>query len=380
MKLIFKKQEYVNVINLAAITSYFARAITDINAFLILGGVLGWVVFLYQFLDRLRLPYVAAISLFIVLASYCFTILNNGLSHGKLFIPLYVACLGIAWRIATHGINYRFCWIIFYGSIAYFVISLFVFNSTLHSLFAYSRNHISVYFINATALLYIGALTSGRQIGLLPVVLIFFVSIVSIGIGGIISSLSFLFLLACYKSSDSSFAYKIILFFTFAAFALGLLIMWDDIIGYVATSLYFSGDILIKLHKISELGGRYEIWSEYFEKLDITRLLVGSSLSESFYGFQNVHSSYFLLHQRMGFLGVILMCLFFYALVKMYHVNFVYFSCFFVLLLRGLSDTTFLAGSSFDFLFLFFCLFAFISIKNKSNLGYRQLKPSTDSH
>ena len=76
MKLIFKNQEYVNVINLAAITSYFARAITGIDAFLILGGVLGWVVFLYQFLDRLRLPYVAAISLFIVLASYYFTIIN----------------------------------------------------------------------------------------------------------------------------------------------------------------------------------------------------------------------------------------------------------------------------------------------------------------
>ncbi len=365
MKLTFKNQEYLNFINLAAISSYFARAITDIDALLILGGVLGWMVFLYQLVDRLRLPYVAVISLFIVLASYYFTILNNGLNQGKLFIPLYVACLGIAWRISTHGINYRFCWIIFYGSIVYFFVNIFLLDSTLYSLFAYSRNHISVYFINAAALLYIGTMTSGRQIGLLPVILIFLVSIVSIGFGGIISCLTLLFLLTCYKYSQLLWTYKIILFFAFVTFALGLWIIWDEIMVYVSTSLYFSNEMLIKLQKVSEFGGRINVWSEYFEKLDVTRFFVGSSLSESFYGFNNLHSSYFLLHQRMGFLGIILMCLFLYALLKMYSVNFVYFSCFFVLLLRGISDTTFLAGSSFDFVFLYFCLFAFISLKKE---------------
>ena len=374
MKLIFKNQEYLNFINVAAISSYFARAITDIDYFLISGAVLGWVVFMYQLFNRLRLPYVAVISLFIISASYYLTILNNGLSYGKLFIPLYIACLGIAWRISTHGINYRFCWIIFYGSIVYFFLNIFVLDSTLYSLFAYSRNHISVYFINAAALLYIGTLTSGRQIGLLPVVLIFLVSIVSIGFGGIISCLSFLILITCYKYSQLLRTNKIILFYIFVTFALGLSIIWDDIMFYMPNSLYLSNEMLIKWGKISEFGGRVYVWSDYFERLDVKRFLLGSSLSESFYGFNNLHSSYFLLHQRMGFLSIILMCLFLYALLKMLSVNFVYFSCYFILLLRGISDTTFLAGSSFDFVFLYFCLFAYISLKKQIQLGIPSVK------
>ena len=380
MKLIFKNQEYLNFINVAAISSYFARAITDIDYFLISGAVLGWVVFMYQLFNRLRLPYVAVISLFIISASYYLTILNNGLSYGKLFIPLYIACLGIAWRISTHGINYRFCWIIFYGSIVYFFVNILIFNSPVGSLFAYSRNHVSVYFINAAALLYISTFMSGRQIGLLPVIFISIVSFISVGFGGIISCLSFLFLLVIYKYSKSSWIYKIILIFAFVTCAIGIWIMLDNIIYNGLTLDNLSADIPAKLQEISELSGRRDIWSEYFGKLDVISFLAGLSFSERFNGFLNLHSSYFLLHQRMGFFGIILMCLFLYSLLKMYSVNFVYFSCFFVLLLRGLSDTTFLAGSSFDFVFLYFFLFAFISLKNKSSLKYHRLKTSPISH
>jgi len=380
MRLSFKEQQVVDFINLTAISSYFARAITGNDAFLFLGVLLGGGVFLYQCLDRLRLPYMAAISLFIVTASYLFTFLNNGFSHGSLFIVLYVACMGIAWRISTHGINYTFCWLVFYGSLAYFVVMLYVFNYSLWSLFAYSRNHISVYFINAAALLYIAALTTGRKISLIPAFFVLFVSVVSIGFGGIISALMFFILLAYHKCFHSVKGYKVILFVVIAVVAQGMVTFWADIVNYLSTFSYVKGDMLIKLQTLHEVSGsvRSQIWGEYFERLDITRLLLGISLSEEFYGYANLHSSYFMLHARMGFLALILMALFLYMLLKMYRVNFVYFVCFFVLLLRGGTDTTFLAGSSFDFVLLYFFLFAYMSFSNRSEVK-RELKIAPNS-
>jgi len=361
----FREQQVVDFINLIAISGFFARAITGNSTFLFLGVLLGGGVFLYQYLDRLRLPYMAAISLFIVTASYLFTFLNNGFSHGSLFIVLYVACMGIAWRISTHGINYMFCWLFFYGSLAYFVVMLYVFNYSLESLFANSRNHISVYFINAAALLYIAAMTTGRKISLIPAFIVLFVSVVSIGFGGIISALIFFILLAYHKLFYSFKGYKVILFFVIVAVAEGLVIFWTDIVNYLSALPYVEGDMLVKLQSLHEVSGnaRYHIWGEYFERLDITRLLLGVSLSEEFYGFANLHSSYFLLHARMGVLAFILMALFLYMLLKIYRVNFVYFVCFLVLLLRGGTDTTFLAGSSFDFVLLYFFLFAYKSFR-----------------
>ena len=66
MVLNFKNKEYVNFINLAAISSYFARAITGIDTFLFLGAGLGCIVFLYQLFFRIRLPHIAVLSLLII--------------------------------------------------------------------------------------------------------------------------------------------------------------------------------------------------------------------------------------------------------------------------------------------------------------------------
>jgi len=143
-----------------AIVFYIYRLISGQVFYLYLGILLGFCIFAGQVLQRYKLPILFLLALIIAAISYIFTLTNNGISQGMIFLPHFLACSGIAWRIHTHGINHYFCLGIFYGSILYCLTYYLAFNLQPHELFDNSRNHVSVYFINVTSLLYISCILS----------------------------------------------------------------------------------------------------------------------------------------------------------------------------------------------------------------------------
>jgi hypothetical protein len=170
-KEVFSKLKFVDAVNLFAISLFFARELTGEIAYLFTGMLIGLGLLTYQTYLRHSVPLIAVVSLVVVCCSYGLTLANNGLSHGALFIPLYLACFGIAWRIYTNGINYWFCWILFYCSVFYFLVSFHTIDGGASTFLANSRNHVSVFFLNAAVLVYVGAFKSGRKISLIPAAL-----------------------------------------------------------------------------------------------------------------------------------------------------------------------------------------------------------------
>ena len=120
--------------------------------------------------------------------------------------------------------------------------------------------------------------------------------------------------------------------------------------------------------QLTQENARYYILNEYISSMDVMRTLAGIDLSESFYGFNNYHNSFILLHARLGLFSFIIALIFLFAIIRGFKVNIILASCLFVLLLRSYSDTTILAGSVFDFV-IFYLVFFLHRIKDVSFSG-----------
>jgi hypothetical protein len=352
MNVVIDDRKAVDYICLIAICCFFARAIVGDYRYLLVGAFLGCCIFLYQVAIGFKFSQIAFVSLILVIISYPITFAHNGLSSGVLFIPLFIGSFGVAWRIGTSGISYTFCRLIFYGSVSYFVLLVVVNGDSVGSVFAHSRNHVSVYFINAVCLLYIGEFLAGHKLKVFPAFLVFLISVLSIGIGGIISSFVLFCLMLYHKYVWGCKGYEKALFLSCIVFLFTLSSVGSLLENFNLTE----GDLQYKVRNFLNFSdnSRYLITKEFFDKFGSVGVVFGSKIGQEIYGLVNLHSAYLLLINRIGIFGVILMLIFLHSLYKLMRTNYLYFLLFFSILFRGLTDTTFLAGSPFDFILLYF--------------------------
>jgi hypothetical protein len=364
---IIKKVSYITMFNYIAIFFFISRAIFGDVEFLYLGATLGLLVLFTQLIEQRSLPFLAVVFITIVLISYILTFVNNGFEKGILFVPLTLSHIGVAWRMSTHGVNLNFSKTIFFGSIVYFFYSIGIAGLNPGEIFANSRNYVSVYFLNTVSILYISIYLSedvsiSKARILVPAALVFLVSTLSIGTSGIATSFVFLVLILLIVSKN---VYKYILG-GLGVLAASFFQDWNSFLSFLEVFPLFSQDseLLEKMTyaQLTQDNPRYTIWSEYLSSMNAVRLLSGISLNETFYGFSNYHSSFVLLHARIGMYAFIFLFLFLYLLIKVFRVSKILATCLFVILLRSLSDTSIMAGSSFDFV-LFYLLF--FSLSNK---------------
>jgi len=355
-----------------AITFYILRAITGSDISLIIVTCIGMLLFLLQLQMSVKIEKVVFYLFVIVSLSYVFTLMNNGLSIGKLFIPLFVSNIAIARSIVTHGISFKYAQTLFYGLAIYFLISNLL-GISVNDIFAYSRNHVSVLFINSAALMYIASYQRNNNVKhFLPVILIWVFSIMSEGIGGILSSTILLYLVYYYYFSAESNNFLLKLIFVSGFISILTFVFGNYVINFLIENSMLRDDLIFKLSLFDAkiLSPRSEIWSEYFDKLNWQRALIGIDLNESFYGHTNLHNSYLLMHGRMGFLSVIFMFVFAYVLFRLYKFDFILFTFYMAILIRGFTDTVFMSGSSFDFVLLTLVI---ISFSNQKKLNSDEL-------
>jgi hypothetical protein len=360
----------ITMFNYMAIFSFLSRAFFGDVEFLYLGIILGLLVLFGQFIEQRSLPFLALVFITIVLFSYILTFVNNGFEKGLLFIPLTLSHIGVAWRMSTHGVNLNFSKTIFFGSVMYFFYSIGISGLNPSEVFANSRNYVSVYFLNTVSILYISIYLSkdvsiSKARILVPVALVFLVSTLSIGTSGIATSFVFLVLILLIVSKN---VYKYILG-GLGVLAASFFQDWNSFLSFLEVFSLFSQDseLLEKMAyaQLTQDNARYTIWSEYLSSMNAVRLLSGISLNETFYGFSNYHSSFVMLHARIGMYAFLIAFLFLYLLIKVFGVNKILGTCLLVILLRSLTDTTIMTGSPFDFV-LFYLLF--FSLSNKDRL------------
>lgn len=339
-----------------AIVLLVLRSIQGDVFFLLSGSILGCTLFLIGVLKGEKTTTPSFVALLVFLVSYSFTFLNNYFSDGILFLPLVFGAYGIAWELYKNNLNVGFSIFLFYASATMYLLLYFAFGYSEGEILDHSRNHVSVYFINLISLLFIALNAENiesRKMYIIPALITSVISVIAIGVSGILSSSILLLIVLLVFLRRVGPGIVISVFFGVALFS-GLSIYYVELTNFVT----FDRELLQKL-SVSKFSSdpRYEIWGEYISSLDWLRILSGVPLSETFYGFQNLHSSYFLLHERIGLLSFIIFFVFLVSLLKVYKVSKLLFACLLSILIRGLSDTTFLSASPFDFVLFYLVLF-----------------------
>lgn len=345
------------ILLIISLSLYFLRAIYGDLFFLLMGSLFGNFILFIGLCKQEKAPVYSYLLTIILIAGSFNSLFNNSFSSWSLFIFLMLGSFGVSWEIYKKGLNIYFIQTLFYVSCFLFIFLFFLNNYSPEGILAHSRNHVSVYFINLLTLLFIAYHVNNsiyfcKWQYLIPASFVLLICILAIGLSGIVSSSILLFIVICH------FFRKIILYLLFLMLTL-LIILYIYLFLIPSDNFVFE----INNHLLNSkflTDPRIIIWSEYIYSLNLSRTLTGTSFSEIFGGYNNIHNSFLLLHQRIGVISIFVFFLFFISLIKLIFIDILLFACLLSLFARGLSDTIFLAASPFDFILfylIFFCPF-----------------------
>lgn len=358
-----KTASAVDALFYLSILLFIGRAIQGNILFLYGAVAAGMAVFAYYAVSNhaARPRFWLLLALFA--CGYFTSLARNGLSDGWLFMPLFIASAGLAWRIHLRKVDYRFATALFYGVAADFLIEYYVLGRYPHSIFANSGNHISVTFISLAALVYIAATVNQRQKTILPALVTFVISVLSLGVGGIISSGLLLIGVLLYLIAMIP-RYRTAAIFVSIGFGLVIMLKMDAISASVerrSAEFYLEGgDLATKLDPGMVLSGndRYQIWGDYLGEMNAEKLILGTPLNVPHYGYTNLHSSYFLLHARTGVWFFPIMAVLLVSMIGLIRRDPLLFICLLAIVVRAYSDTVYLGIGSYDWILLYLAVFA----------------------
>lgn len=280
---------------------------------------------------------------------------------------------GIAMIILKRYIYNWGVYIPFYGISAFFIKQIITGVESTYSLQFSSFNGISISILVPCVALYIILSINNDKIILLPALIALIISIWGIGRSGIISSailVSGLFFLKLRTEPK---------FIIFAIFSCLIFILFFTYTGMVFTdninienAIYYFTERLIFSHE------RYEIWSNYFNKLELSSIIFGSDVHQDEYmasWFYNYHNSFIALHSYTGFMGIITIILMIFSLYKFYKTNKMFFILLLVMTIRMTTDAcNFITLFDFiPFCFIFYFL-SNISLSNTSSFSHKIIR------
>jgi hypothetical protein len=277
----------------------------------------------------------------------------------RLYFPIcfLVSCPGIA-MILLRG--YVYSWggyIVFYGLTAYFLMLMLTGVDGYSALKYSSWNGISTLMLVACISLYIILSMENKPIDFMPALFTLVISIWGIGRSGIASSIVLLLglLLVRLRSKPRYIYYVITCLFIVYVFHEVFLFAMDYPIFGSAMDHYWARKM--------ETGPseRLKMWTNYFNNLDLFRLLFGVNVTEDPWTegevlAYNYHNSFINLHLQTGFMGFITLALILIALLKYYWMNQVFLFLFLTLIMRSSTDLLIFFGP-FDFLPYFFIFY-----------------------
>lgn len=352
-----------------SISFYLGRSIFGSSVSLYLGIATGGMLFLSMV--QSSIPRLLQLYLFVAGVGFCFLIMNNGFSSGKLYLPILLSSIGIALAIRkTVNTNPRFHLFIskflFFGMSFYFLMHFAVYGDFDLALSS-SRNHVSVNLIFISCYYILVRRWTGVPIPAIYPVLILSISILAVGIAGIVSAI--IIFLGYFLSQSKKNLFLVTTFGFVAFFAVdipGLLNLIDD-------------DLLRKVFfKLSEGDIRADITSNYIANLDLIKFLTGVPISDLQWTISgregdsisstNLHSSYLLLHAKIGIMFFFVMFGIFLVIIKLLKKDFFVFCLFLALVVRASTDTIAFSHGYHEWILILFVLYAV----EKSNFSKRK--------
>jgi len=254
--------------------------------------------------------------------------------------------------------KYVYSWggyIVFYSLACYFLMLMFIGVPGYAALKYCSRNGISMVMLVACISLYIILSMEKKKIDLKPAFLTLVISIWGIGRSGIVSSLVlFLGLLFVSLRVKRKFVYYVIICLFIAYFAWSKFAMDYSFFRNARDSFIVRGEV-------KKDAVRLNMWTNYFNNLDISRVIFGVNVVEDPWPegeimAYNYHNSFINLHLQTGFMGLMTLVLIIFALFKFYRIRKVFFFLLLALILRSSTDV-FIFFGRFDFIPFFFIFY-----------------------
>tara|TARA_R110002072_G_scaffold1598_8_gene13703 strand:- start:29103 stop:30218 length:1116 start_codon:yes stop_codon:yes gene_type:complete len=346
---------------LATLSLLVFRHIADYGAYdvLLFGILLGLILLLEVLLTTKRLGS-AQLWLFLVsiVAIYFVSLLKNGLGVGTLFLPLALACLGIALQLNRDPQFYKAIWLMMVVVFAYHAVSILYFDMNPDDVVYGSKNHISTFYLSMTAAGYALLARKSRRLPLAPAVLCLVGCLLGQGSAGSVAGLV-LFSGALYAILLSRFPMQrfTLLLIAVPVVVLVLSIGLVDYSNALQSYLWNQGyslEIMKRLDLPRILGEdvRFEIWVSYIDRLDTRGLLLGFPFGAEFGFHENLHSSYLLLHQRGGVFSLLIFGFLIFILFELWKHSLVVFFCFLALIVRAAGDTVFYGVGVFDWVLI----------------------------
>jgi hypothetical protein len=231
-----------------------------------------------------------------------------------------------------------------------------------------SWNGISMLMLAACISLYIILSMENKKIDLKPALFTLVISIWGIGRSGIASSFVLLLgLLFARLRAKPKFIYYVIICLFIAYFALSMFAMDYSIFGNAI-------DHYLARQMATGPSERWTMWMNYFNNLDIFRLIFGVNVVEDPWpegeiNEYNYHNSFINLHLQTGFMGLITLALIIFLLFKFFRINQVFLFLLLTVILRWSTDN-FIFFGSFDFIPFFF-IFYFLKRRSLSRSSYK---------
>lgn len=320
---------------------------------------------------RIRRGYVTIyIFVGLLVTSLLISSLIVGRSFRSIHIPIFfiLSSFGIA-QILLRGFVYSWGgYIVFYGLAVYFLMLMLSGVDLL--LTRGSTNAVSIAILSACISLYIILSREGKKIDLKPAIFALAISIWGIGRSGIISSIVLLlgFIFIKTRSKRTYLLSMIIILIIAYKYQYTLL---DKLMDY---SLFRKPiEVNVQRWTRKTADPRFTYWANYFENLDISRLLFGVNVLEDPWiegaeNDYNYHNSFINLHIQTGLMGLVTIVIILFSLFKYYRTNIVFFILAASYILRASTDL-FIFFSRFDFI-LFFFIFHFLNRLSPSSASF----------
>lgn len=303
--------------------------------------------------DNIVIYFLAIFLIIFFLTSSIVVLRDERIFHVVLFI---IFNSGIALLLLKEKIYNLGPYFIFYVLCLFFLKKIIAREDPLYTLEIISGNGISMMMLVSCISLYIVNISQKKEVDIYPAIFTFLICLWGAGRSGILASF-FILIGIFYVKYPLFFKFRYLIILLCGLF-IPLIHYFEDVVLFLSGYSYFEGAAL-RYSVRSESGpdSRLEMWGNYFNNLDISRVIFGANVltdpwPDAELMAYNYHNSFIHLHLQTGLVGLVFILLIIFSFFELFRKNKILFILLVGFTLRAFTDA-FIFFESWDFIFYY---------------------------
>ncbi len=297
---------------------------------------------------------------------YAISILLSLIANGNLSlsrVAFMFLSVPIAWLFLCKKVRSEYLLLATYINVAVVLFHFLRDGLSAQVYISSSTNFVSVYLLYPVLLYYAIAEREKNTIDIIPAIVVFGVSVLSRGRGGMVATLFLLagvlwfWVFSKIKERKNRLWIFLFIVLIISAILVVLMVNWEYMVSHYSALEYFSSRGFRSL-------SRMQLWSAYFDHASANQsallfgpFVEGIPVAREYDG--TLHNSFLNMHAYSGWFVIIAIGYIVYAIVTGFRQKrYIYVLAFLVLLIRGFTDSIFF-GTNGTPILLFFILFSF---------------------